>query len=358
LICLDRGGGVGIVRIAGFVAMALKPLLGEYLALEQVLQKLSGKGDDLSLMELLESEALAPNMARLKPSVPNIRKYLNGLNRFPKISERIIDTSKIQKQDIPKASLALKLLPSRFTPDSYIFSQLTYPNVGVLKGAKNRLTSVIDGKAVRGYPTIMDISEVVGKPTLRGLADYEGYKQQVAKLKSILPSLESVYGYDFFIYHKLLKQNRVNSFKGYYTQSRYIMNLYQKQSYTGGLKSIFIDERKKAYLEKDISAILDLLIAEDKFLPNHKAFIAILERLKVLDKKQNKFSADDVVYLNNLDGKFKSILEDKDTPIEVDIHTNPVEGKVLYEVLREPFVRDIDGGRGAFYHHDEVIKAR
>jgi len=65
------------------------------------------------------------------------------------------------------------------------------------------------------------------------------------------------------------------------------------------LKSIFIDERKKAYLEKNIGDVLDLLIAEDKLLPNHKSFIAILQHLKVLDKKQNIFSADDVAYLNN-----------------------------------------------------------
>jgi hypothetical protein len=342
---------------ARFVAMALKPLMGEYLAIEQALQRLSGKGDDLSLMELLESEALAPNMARLKPSVPNIRKYLNGLKRFPKISERIIDTSKIQKQDIPKASLALKLLPSRFTPDSYIFSQLTYPNVGLLQGQKNRLTSVIDGKAVRGYPTIGDLAAV-----LVGLnspeSNYQGYKQQVAKLKHIQPNMNSVYGYDFAIYHKLLKQKKINSFKGYYTQSRYVMNLYQKQSYTGGLKSIFIDERKKAYLEKNIGEVLDLLIAEDRLLPNSKQFINILQELKKLDKKRNVFTPSEVMYLNNLDSKFKSILEDKDAKIEVDIHTNPVEGRVMVEVLREPFVRDVDGGRGAFYNHGEEIRKR
>jgi len=341
---------------AQLIALALKPLMGEYQTIENFLQKLSGKGDDLSITNLLETEALAPNMARLKPSVPSIRKYLNTL-KFPKISERIIDTSRIKKEDIPKASLALKLLPSRFTPDSYIFSQLTYPNVGVLRGQKNRLTSRIDGKMVRGYPTIMDLSAVlVGKNPKE--SNYQGYTQQIAKLKAIQPNLKSIYGYDFAIYHKLLKQNRINSFKGYYTQSRYIMNLYQKQSYTGGLKSIFIDERKKAYLEKDIGAVLDLLIKEDRLLPNSQAFIGILKRLIILDKKRNKFSADDVAYLNNLDSKFKSILQDKDTPIEVDIHTNPVEGKVLYEVLKEPFVRDVNGFRGAFYQHDEVIKAR
>ena len=341
---------------ARFVAEALKPLMFEYNAIEKELQKLSGKGDDLSLVNLLESEALAPNMARLKPSVPSMRSFLNA-QKLPKISERIIDTSKIKKQDIPRASLALKLLPSRFTPDSYIFSQLTYPNVGVLKGAKNKLTSIIDGKAVRGYPTIGDLGAV-----LVGLnpkeSNYQGYGQQVSKLKAIQPNMNSVYGFDFAIYHKLLKQKRIESFKGYYTQSRYIMNLYQKQSYTGGLKSIFIDERKKAYLEKNIGDVVDLLIAEDKLLPNHKSFIAILQRLKALDKKQNIFSADDVAYLNNLDAKFKSILEDKDTPIKVDIHTNPVEGKVMYEVLREPFVRDVDGGRGAFYNHGEEIRER
>ncbi len=79
------------------------------------------------------------------PKNGDIQEYLNSLNRFPKINERIIDTKLIKKEDIPKASLALKLFPSKFTPDSYIFSQLTYPNVGELQGKPNRLTSQIDG---------------------------------------------------------------------------------------------------------------------------------------------------------------------------------------------------------------------
>jgi len=329
---------------AGFIATALKPLMSEYQSIENILQNLSGKGDDLSLIELLKAHK-------------DSRAYLNSLKHFPKISERIIDTTKIKKADIPKASLALKLLPSRFTPDSYIFSQLTYPNVGNLIGKPNELTSQIDGKLVRGYPTLGDIGAVlVDKYPLE--RNYQGYQQQVNRLKSIEPTMNSLYGYDFAIYHKLLKQNRVDSFKGYYTQSRYTLNLYQKQSYTGGFKSIFIDERKKAYLEKNIGEVLDLLIAEDKLLPNHKPFIAVLEHLKALDRKANIFSANDVVYLNNLDSKFKSLLNEKDRPIEVDIHTNPVEGRVMYEILREPFVRNVDGGRGVFYNHDEKIKSR
>ncbi len=331
---------------ASFVAMALKPLMEEYLFIEQELQKLSGKGDDLAL-------SLIVNPPK---DVKKMQDYLNTL-KLPKISERIIDTSKIKKQDIPRASLALKLLRSRFTPDSYIFSQLTYPNVGMLMGKPDKLTSNIDGKMVRAYPTIMDLSAVlVGKFPIE--QNYQGYKEQVSKLKSTVPSLDNIYGYDFFIYYQLLKHNRVNSFKGYYTQSRYIMNLYQKQSYTGGLKSIFIDERKKAYLEENISEVLDLLIAEDKLLPNHQGFIAILQELKKLDKKRNLFSSEEVTYLNNLDSKFKSILQDKDTKIKVDIHTNPVEGRVMVEKLEEPSVKELNGFRGVFYHYLEKIEAR
>jgi hypothetical protein len=103
---------------------------------------------------------------------------------------------------------------------------------------------------------------------------------------------------------------------------------------------------------------LNLLIAEDRLLPNSKRFIGILQQLKALDRKNNKFNRKDIAFLNNLDSKFKSILEDKDTPIRVDIHTNPVEGKVMYEVLREPFIRVEDGFRGAFYNHIERVGVR
>ena len=121
---------------------------------------------------------------------------------------------------------------------------------------------------------------------------------------------------------------------------------------------MFIDNRKKAYLERNIGDILNLLISEDKLLPHSKEFISILQNLKKLDSKKNIFSPDDVIYLNNLDSKFKSILENKDSKIRVDIHTNPVEGRVMYESLEEPFVRNIKGFRGAFYHHKEYKDAR
>ena len=334
------------LKSAKYIAEALKPLLSEYKSIEDIITKLSGKGDDLSITELIKHHK-------------NIRAYLNSLNRFPKINERIIDTTKINKQDIPKASLALKLLPSRFTPDSYIFSQLTYPNVGVLQGKENRLTSKIDGKLVRGYPTINDIEAVLVNKIPKE-SNYKNYKKQVKKLHKLikLNSLNSLYDYDFKIYSELIKSKKDNSFKGYYTQSRYILNLYQKQSYTGGLKSIFIDSRKTAYLEPNIEKVLDLLIAEDKLLDNSKEFISILQKLKILNSKNNHFSKEDILFLNNLDSNFKSILQDKDGKIEVDIHTNPVDGKVMYEVLDNPIIKKINGFRGAFYNHREEIKKR
>jgi len=35
-----------------------------------------------------------------------------------------------------------------------------------------------------------------------------------------------------------------------------------------------------------------------------------------------------------------------------------VEGKVMYESLKDPFVKKIKGFRGAFYHHEEYIDIR
>ena len=75
---------------------------------------------------------------------------------------------------------------------------------------------------MRGYPTIMDISSVI-------VGDYQWYKSQVNKLNQINFIENSLYGYNFAIYKKLLQEDRVESFRGYYTQSRYIMNLYQNR---------------------------------------------------------------------------------------------------------------------------------
>jgi hypothetical protein len=328
--------------------------LKEYQEIEATLRKFSGKGDDLSIL----------NIVYPPRDIKDLREYLNGLNIYPKINETIIDTKSIKKEDIAKVTLTVKLLPSRFTPDSYIFSQLVYPYVGELeKGHKpDRLTSTIDGKQVRGYPTIGDIGAVVADKYPKEIY-YKGYKEQVNKLKVDIKDIDekSIYGYDFKIYNRLLNSNRDNSFKGYYTQSRYILNLYQKQSYTGGTKSISIDQRERACLEKNISDILELLIAEDKLLFNQKSDISMvkeLQRLKEIDKKDGNLTEDDIDYLNNLDKIFNAILDNRDKPIEVDIHTNPIEKKAMYEILLSPNVKEINGCRGAFYSHKEEIKSR
>ena len=86
--------------------------------------------------------------------------------------------------------------------------------MGVLTGKKDKLTSHIDGKSVRGYPTIMDISAVmVGEH--QKYTHYQGYQKQVKKLKKEILTEKSLYGYDFKIYTQLLKDNKINSFKGY-----------------------------------------------------------------------------------------------------------------------------------------------
>jgi len=341
------------IENATIIANALKPMLELYKEIEESIYLLGGKGDDLSLVRVLDKRTYALVIQLSEAEEHQI--YLNSLKEYPKISERIIDTRLIKVEDIPRASLALKLLPSRFSPDSYIFSSLTYPNVGEIKSTKDKLSTYIDGKWVRGYPTINDISAVLVSKYPKE-QHYKGYDEVVKKLqKEITYPKDHFYGYDFAIYKTLLEQNRTNSFKGYYTQSRYILNLYQKQSYTGGLKSLFFDERTHAVMESNMSEVLDLLIAEEKLLPNSKDFIEILEKIKELDKKQNKFTKKDIKFLNNLDYRFKSILDEKDSPISVDIHTNPSDGKILYETLDNPIVKMMGEARGAFYNHREEI---
>lgn len=331
-----------------YLAQALKPLSQLYTELEARLKVLNGEGDDLSLTVLTDE---------LNTST-QAQKYLNSLNHYPKINERIIDTTQIKAEEIPKATLALKLLPSRFSPDGYIFSKLTYPNVGKLEGKKDKLTSFVDGKNVRGYPTVMDIAAVLvdKMPTE---SQYKNYNQQVESLKQDMNfTLDNIYAHDFAIYKQLLEDNRTTSFKGYYTQSKYIMNLYQKQSYTGGLKGMFFDKRTEAYLENNISKVLDLVIEEMKLFPKSQNFIEILAKLKALDLQAKPFKKEDITFLNNIDMKFKNILLNTDAPIKVDIHTNPVEGKVMYESLEEPIVKIKGKGRGALYNHREYKGTR
>lgn len=336
------------IQNALYLAHALKPLSQIYNKIESKLKMLSGEEDDIPIAVLADDFN----------TTQQAQQYINSLKHYPRINERIIDTTQIKTEEVAKATLALKLLPSRFSPDGYIFSRLTYPYVGELAGNKDKLTSFIDGKNVRGYPTIIDIAAVLAdkKPNEHHYANYN--KQVKALKKDMNLTLDNIYAYDFTIYKQLLQDDRVESFKGYYTQSKYIVNLYQKQSYTGGLKGMFVDGRKQAYLESNISKVLNLIIEESKLFPESNKFIDILTRLKTLDQKTTPYSKEDITFLNNVDTLLKHILKNTDTPIEVDIHTNPVDGKVMYESLGKPFVKIMRNGRGAVYNHKEFIKSR
>jgi len=345
-------------------------LFSLYSQLEECLSLLAGKSDSLSPV-VFKSLLI---MDRMPEEIrEEIVLYAKENNLLPEIVSFVVDGKELKKSKDKLPLLSIKLIPSRFSLDSYIFQNLLYPEVGKFNGKSKELPeTAIETPigVVRSFPTILDIPAVIEPQKAKELekenGEYENFYSQIEKLhKEVnrrIEDLDSIYDYDFEIYRQLVKDGKLRTFKGYYTQSRYGMNLYLKQSFTPIVKSLS-PSRDMAKVDREIGNFINLMIEElyhlNSFYPSQKTlrFISILKRLRTIVKSTEDGivkNAEDVVFLNNIDTAFDRLLKDKDHPIAVDIHTEPNTGKVLIEGLCYPIVVENGKFRGAIYNHKEV----
>jgi len=347
-----------------------KNLFSLYNQLEESLSLFAGKSDDLS-------PAVFKSLLIMGGMPEEIREeivlYAKENNLLPEIVSFVVDGEELKKSKDKLPLLSIKLIPSRFSLDSFIFQNLLYPEVGKFTGKNEKLPETAVKTPVgivRGFPTILDIPAVLEPKKAKKLekenGEYENFYAQIEKLhgevSKRIKSPGNVYSYDFEIYRQLLKEGKLRTFKGYYTQSRYGLNLYLKQSFTPVAKSLS-PSRDMAKVDREIGSFINIMIEElyhlNSFYPSRKTlkFISILKRLRAVVKSTKDGivkSSEDVVFLNNLDTAFDRLLKDKDHPIAVDIHTEPNTGKVLIEGLCYPIVVESGKFRGAIYNHKEV----
>jgi len=179
----------------------------------------------------------------------NLLNYIKENDKFPHIISFMTNGQLIRNEKQKLSLVSIRLIPPAFSIDSYIFQSLVYPFVGKYKGKGGSLpfTAVkTQVGIVRGIPTIMDIPSVFypdkTKEYEREDANYQGFQQKVSflnqQIKRKIKNLNSIYGYDFYLYSKIIKNKDISVFKGYYTYSRYNADIYLKQSITPVAKGI------------------------------------------------------------------------------------------------------------------------
>ncbi len=159
--------------------------------------------------------------------------------------------------------MGFRFMGQRFIPDSYMFRQLVYNQVGVYLGSGAPFTMSPSGVGpIRGFPRGLDVPAVLGSEraleilTVEGDTDYDGYDEQLAKLQEEFAALpesqgtENLYwnwlytlrplldekgkgkGYPYFMQSSAWVDKGLQAWLGSWTELRHDTILYAKQSYT------------------------------------------------------------------------------------------------------------------------------
>jgi hypothetical protein len=221
-----------------------------------------GQTDDLSVYDYgqvskeVYGESLNPSDLEDEARLDAFIKQALTL-RPPKIISSFV-TDQEEPEEVTKG---FRFMGQRFIPDSYIFQQLVYDEVKLYQGTGQPFTKV-DSMAgpIRGFPRGLDVASVLNSQRAKdiieaeGDAEYDGYREQLAKLRGEFASLpaeqwvENLYwnwlyslrplletkgeGYPVFMQNEAWTDKDLNAFLGSWAELRHDTILYAKQSQT------------------------------------------------------------------------------------------------------------------------------
>jgi len=255
-----------------------------------------------------------------KTLATNIHQTINASERLSNLNRHI---KQIFSQFIGVEKKTNTLLSTYKGLDHYIFEKSTKPSINLIAKALNPATS------------------------------------KDPFVQRHLLNLYSSYDYDFKIMQTLLKNNYVNAFKGYYTQSQYRNMLYRTQ-YKNKFqtKAIHQESRTKANMEVKLEETLSVMIEGALVFANtiknnkvDKNMIMTLKELRKVAQKKSMnmaFTNRDINFLNSLDLVFLELTGLKDRPISVQVTNGLTE-----QLLAPRAVGFGDGSWGGRFVHRE-----
>ncbi len=300
-------------------------------------------------------------------------------------------------EDVVAQTRSFRFMGQRFIPDSYIFQQLVYDRVGRYRGSGRPFTLVLsDAGPIRGFPRGLDIPAVLGSERAleilraEGDADYEGYEEQVARLRgafaalpeeqwtgnlywnwlySLLPLLTPPgEGYPAFMQTTAWVDKDLHTWLGSWTELRHDTILYAKQSYTVRATGAMPEpERPPAYVEPrpQVYARLAALTRQTREGLESRGLLdkepreklermeSLLLALKTMAEKELRgetLSAEEYATLRRIGSTLESLTTfspviqeevaseaDERMAIVADVHTDPNSGQVLEEGVGDAF---------------------
>jgi len=299
-----------------------------------------------------------------------------------------------QADKILENTKGFRLMGQRFIPDSYMFSNIVSPYVGMYSGRdcnKVFTCEMTDGGPARAFPRGLDVMALLGsqraKEILKELGDteYRGtdkqgneitYETQFNKLKqefdnfsladwqknlywSWLYSLKSLLkefgsGYPTFMQTTAWQDKELTTALASWAELRHDTILYAKQSYTLKLTSILPSQKSVVGYVEPVPEFYNRLLALTKMTNKGLSEMnvldeeaksrlnnleGILKKLVEISKKElqnEELAKDDYNFIKNFGEELNGVIADvpsksKKTTIIADVHTDQNTGQVLEE---------------------------
>jgi hypothetical protein len=294
--------------------------------------------------------------------------------------------------------LQFRFMGQRFVPDSAIFQQLVYSDVGLYQGNGKPPFTLVESAVgpIRGFPRGLDVAAVLGSERAltileeEGDTDYDGYGEQLARLQaefaelpteqwnatlywnwlySLQPLLElKGDGYPPFMQSAAWADKDLNTWLGSWAELRHDTILYAKQSYTAEATSVEPEPRPvRGYVEPQpavyarlaaltrqmLDGLDGLGLLDDELRGKLMGMEDLLLALKTMAEKELRGQAlDEVEYLSIREigdrleqlTTFSSTVEDEVASetddrmaIVADVHTDPNSSQVLEEGVGDAF---------------------
>jgi hypothetical protein len=278
----------------------------------------------------------------------------------------------------------MRLMGQRFIPDSYIFQNLIYPQVGNYEGDFNKKPFTLGQDGSRSYVRGLDLMALLGSHeasnilTNDGDVNYRNYNMSFNNLKSQFNDLSQVDwnrnlywswlyclqslvqdlpdDYPAFMRTQAWQRYQLNSALASWTQLRHDTILFTKHQYlSGGMGVRYRPEPPPGYFEPlpifwgrllSLTRMTSKGLDEFNVLPaESKSRLESLEKMiqRIIDivAKQltnENLSSDDKQFIKELPSSLDKIIagtgtEDLKTTLVVDIHSNSMESKIVEEAI-------------------------
>lgn len=364
--------------------------------------------DNLTDEEMADSGLLENFVNTAVEKLPQPKIISEALNVYDNIDQR---------KELLKNIMQFRFMGQRFTPDAYMLSNLTQgagaPDSETGQKLPSMPTALMpisllnsSNKVVKKYldewtaENASDSDKVIAKFYNKLDQEFSAYDDSVwtqniywswlNSFKALLAGYGE--GYPYFMTTDSWQKKNLGTALGAYTELKHDTLLYAKQSYAekggGGGDIPKLPPVPKGYVEPDLvfwNRITNLAeITRDglkkrdlfpvEFDAKYNAFIEASEFFKKIagqELQNQKIEDDDYEKLRTISEDFMTVVEsisgqeltakERRAGIIADIHTDALQGKILYEATGKPYiiyvaVKDINGARltrGAVFNHYE-----